>query len=59
MTVGLHVIRHYSGMCEYHTIDNGWHRQDDSVLIIDDRIHWTVLYNGQILLEVTLFLEQD
>lgn len=36
------------------TIDDGWHGENNSILVVDNRINWFVLYNRQVVSEVAV-----
>ena len=36
------------------TIDDGWHGENNSILVVDNRINWFVLYNWQVVSEVAV-----
>lgn len=37
-------------------IDDGWHRADCSVFVVDDRVYWGVADNVQIAAKMLVFL---
>lgn len=39
------------------TIDNGGHGQDHSLAVSNQWVHWLVLDNGEVLLQMTLILK--
>ncbi len=43
-------------MAIIYTIDDWWHRENNSIFVINDRIQWLVLYDGKVLAEMRILL---
>jgi len=41
------------------SIDDWWHRENNTILIINDWIHWTILDDMKVLLELGMSLKKD
>lgn len=41
------------------SINYWWHRQNNTILIINDWIHWTILNDVKVLLELGMSLKED